>query len=260
MTIKFKCDYCKKFLKTSDDKAGGSAKCPSCGEWIVVPSLVPSLVSDDFDDYEDYDAARQRLIQAGVDQSDDYEDYDAPPRRRPTVTDMKESCPGCGEQIKGSATKCLYCGHELDASSDRRRQDYAGFWMRLVAWLIDSLVLGIPMGCLFWIAVVASTGEPPDAAAIQFGSQILKLLIGWLYFALLESSPKQATLGKMALGITVTDYSGRRISFGRATGRYFGKIVSGFCLIGYIMAGLTEKKQALHDILSGCLVVRGPVI
>ena len=82
------------------------------------------------------------------------------------------------------------------------------------------------------------------------------MIVGWLYFALMESSVNQATLGKMALGIKVTDLDGNRISFGRATGRYFGKIVSGMILyIGFIMAGFTEKKQALHDIMASCLVV-----
>ena len=72
----------------------------------------------------------------------------------------------------------------------------------------------------------------------------------------MESSSKQATLGKLALGIVVTDLSGNRISFGRATGRYFGKIVSGMIMcIGYIMAGFTERKQALHDIMASCLVI-----
>jgi uncharacterized RDD family membrane protein YckC len=87
-------------------------------------------------------------------------------------------------------------------------------------------------------------------------SLIIFLMIGqWLYFALMESL-KGATLGKMALGIIVTDMNGNSISFGRATGRYFAKIISGliFC-IGYIMAGFTQQKQALHDIIAGCLVV-----
>jgi uncharacterized RDD family membrane protein YckC len=79
---------------------------------------------------------------------------------------------------------------------------------------------------------------------------------GWLYFAMMESSNKMATLGKMAIGIKVTDLNGNRISFGRATGRYFAKILSGMILmIGYIMAGFTEKKQALHDMIASCLVV-----
>ena len=83
------------------------------------------------------------------------------------------------------------------------------------------------------------------------------MVVSWLYFALLESSPKQATLGKMALGIKVTDLDGNRISFGRATGRFFAKIISGVILmIGYIMAAFTAKKQALHDIIASTLVIK----
>jgi uncharacterized RDD family membrane protein YckC len=78
-----------------------------------------------------------------------------------------------------------------------------------------------------------------------------------LYYALLESSTWQGTLGKRALGLEVTDLEGRRISFGRATGRFFAKIISALILwIGFIMAGFTEKKQALHDMIAGTLVIR----
>jgi len=78
-----------------------------------------------------------------------------------------------------------------------------------------------------------------------------------LYYALMESSEKQATVGKLAMGIKVTDMQGNRLSFGQATGRHFAKIISGLTLlIGYIMAGFTEKKQALHDIIVNCLVVK----
>ena len=73
----------------------------------------------------------------------------------------------------------------------------------------------------------------------------------------MESSRFQGTLGKLAVQIKVTDLDGNRISFGRATGRHFGKIVSGMILmIGYIMVAFTERKQGLHDIMAGCLVVR----
>ena len=83
------------------------------------------------------------------------------------------------------------------------------------------------------------------------------IVLTWLYYALLESSSWQATLGKKALGLEVTDLAGSRISFGRATGRYFARWISNMTLaIGYIMAGFTEKKQALHDILAGTLVIR----
>ena len=86
---------------------------------------------------------------------------------------------------------------------------------------------------------------------------MLVTMAAWLYWALLESSPWQATLGKKALGLLVTDLQGRRITFARASGRYFGKLLSTIVLgTGYLMAGFTEKKQALHDILAGCLVTR----
>ena len=73
----------------------------------------------------------------------------------------------------------------------------------------------------------------------------------------MEASSKQGTLGKMVLGIIVTDEAGNRISFGRATGRYFGKILSSLILlIGYIMIAFTKKKQGLHDLLASTLVVK----
>jgi uncharacterized RDD family membrane protein YckC len=83
-------------------------------------------------------------------------------------------------------------------------------------------------------------------------------LVGqWLYFSLQESSDRQATLGKRVMGIKVVDLEGRRITFGRATGRHFAKLLSGLiCDIGFIMAGFTERKQALHDMIASTLVVR----
>jgi uncharacterized RDD family membrane protein YckC len=82
-------------------------------------------------------------------------------------------------------------------------------------------------------------------------------MMSWIYYALLESSVWQATIGKKLLGLKVTDLAGNRISFARASGRFFGKILSGMILgIGFLMAGFTQRKQALHDILAGCLVLR----
>jgi uncharacterized RDD family membrane protein YckC len=107
------------------------------------------------------------------------------------------------------------------------------------------------------------TGEEAETAGLVAAMMggvmfawIATTIAGWLYFALMESSAKGGTLGKMALGIKVTDTKGNRVTFGRATGRYFGKIISGVILyIGFIMAGFTQQKQALHDIMAGCLVV-----
>jgi uncharacterized RDD family membrane protein YckC len=148
---------------------------------------------------------------------------------------------------------------------------YAGFWLRFVAFLIDAIVLGF-VGWFIFLPFAASMGlrhglflgrsapRPEDLIpffGILFRLALLRLVLNWLYFALFESSGWQATLGKKALGLEVTDLAGRRISFGRATGRFFGKLISGFILmIGFIMAGFTEKKQALHDMLAGTLVIR----
>ncbi|MEP0823148.1 MAG: RDD family protein [Ignavibacterium sp.] len=155
---------------------------------------------------------------------------------------------------------------------------YAGFWKRFAAYLIDALILGVAswiiiLPVLGLIGIGASSMEYTEedmmtmddeaaaglAAAMIGASMMLWIVIaaaGWLYFALMESSAKQATLGKMALSIIVTDVNGNRLTFGRATGRYFGKILSGLILyIGFIMAAFTEKKQALHDMIAGTLVV-----
>ena len=133
---------------------------------------------------------------------------------------------------------------------------YAGFWLRFAAYFIDAViftaVFGV-LGAMFATGIKNSTAIGNDTGVLQ----LPLIIIAWLYYALMESSSKQATLGKMAVGITVTDLQGQRISFGRATGRYFAKIISGIILlIGFIMAAFTEKKQALHDMIAGTLVIK----
>jgi uncharacterized RDD family membrane protein YckC len=138
---------------------------------------------------------------------------------------------------------------------------YAGFWIRVLAYLIDTLLLSIvfcPLG--FGLGLVGVAAEVDENSPAWMGINLLingvSLLVGWLYFGLTESSSWQATVGKKLLKLKVTDMYGQRISFGRATGRYFGQILSGMiCFIGYIMVAFTEKKQGLHDMLAGTLVV-----
>ena len=136
--------------------------------------------------------------------------------------------------------------------------NYSGFWRRFGAAIIDGIIMQIAqLIILLPLGGGLSLLGPSDAAAGGFAilSWIVLLVAQWLYYALMESSAKQATLGKMALGIIVTDTDGQRISFLRATGRYFGKIISALILmIGYIMAAFTERKQALHDIMASTLV------
>jgi uncharacterized RDD family membrane protein YckC len=147
---------------------------------------------------------------------------------------------------------------------------YAGFWLRFVAWIIDRIVLQVassilllPFGASLGLRQFLRNHPPssPEELFPLFTSMgrifLLTIVLTWLYYALLESSVWQATLGKKALGLEVTDLAGSRIPFGRATGRYFARWLSVMTIgIGYIMAGFTEKKQALHDILAGTLVIR----
>lgn len=133
---------------------------------------------------------------------------------------------------------------------------YAGFWKRFGAVLIDGIILYIVERIIIFVLIFFSSAILRRTQGVEVFSSVLIIVISWLYYAFQESSPKQATLGKQALGIIVTDLNGNQISFGRATGRYFSKILSGLILlIGYIMAAFTEKKQALHDIIAGTLVV-----
>jgi uncharacterized RDD family membrane protein YckC len=131
---------------------------------------------------------------------------------------------------------------------------YAGFWRRFVAWLLDGLLLSLvtlPFTLQFGSDAAAEAARTSAAGTIS-------TVVGWLYYALMESSAKQATVGKMALGIIVTDLEGRRIGFGRATGRYFAKILSALIRgIGFLMAAFTERKQGLHDMVASTLVVKG---
>jgi uncharacterized RDD family membrane protein YckC len=157
---------------------------------------------------------------------------------------------------------------------EQTQHAYAGFWMRLVAAVIDGVLIGI-VNLIILVPFLGLVGLTAVARAsdVDMGSQGAGLMIallstylismlavavaGWLYFALMESSARGATLGKIALGLRVVDLNGNRIGFGRATGRYFGKIISSAILfLGYIMAAFTQQKQALHDIMAGCLVVR----
>jgi len=130
---------------------------------------------------------------------------------------------------------------------------FAGFWWRVLAAVIDWIVL------LIAGSIIAGVVVAVDPAGAEFGgSHLIGIVIWWLYFALLESSEKRATLGKMACGLIVADLAGGRIGFGRATGRLFAKFLSSAILmIGYLMVAFTKRKQGLHDMIAGTLVLRG---
>ncbi|EIJ81690.1 YxaI [Bacillus methanolicus PB1] len=159
------------------------------------------------------------------------------------------------------------------------KNEYGGFWVRFAAYLIDSIILGIPLTILSFIITVVFFGasggfdaaltdpnyleqDPADAGAVAFaGAYLVSLLfnfiVSFLYFAGLHASKWQATIGKNLLGLKVTDMDGNRISFGRALGRYLAMtFLSSIFLIGYIITAFTEKKQALHDLIARTVVVK----
>jgi uncharacterized RDD family membrane protein YckC len=151
---------------------------------------------------------------------------------------------------------------------------YAGFWHRFLAHFIDQLIIAMPF-CVISLVVQAGLSAPAaavgaapgavaaptsaDAVSVFFmcGMPLVELVAFWLYYGLQESSTYQATLGKRAVGLYVTDTFGRRITFGRASARYFASILSSLILcIGYIMVAFTERKQGLHDMIADTLVIK----
>jgi uncharacterized RDD family membrane protein YckC len=136
--------------------------------------------------------------------------------------------------------------------------EYAGLWKRLLAFVVD---LGVTSLIFFAFAIILPIllgpkfGVPSGGVILAFAA-VLWLVITWLYWAIMESSSRQSTVGKNLMGIVVTNSKGNRISFGKATLRYFGKIASVLpVLAGLLMIGFTAKKQGLHDLISGSLVV-----
>jgi len=203
-------------------------------------------------------------------------------------------CSRCGVQVLEGNRFCQACGQEAGAAVIAAPSavsvppppiavgapvsaplPYGGFWERVAAYLIDGLILGIPFGIVvlalifmfggFGVMLHRSQMDPRAAAAFIapmfmtfFLGMVFFVLLQWLYFAGLESSARQATIGKSVMSLRVTNLEGSRLSFGHATGRFFAKIVSGMVplAIGYIMAAFTERKQALHDLIAGTLVLK----
>jgi uncharacterized RDD family membrane protein YckC len=129
---------------------------------------------------------------------------------------------------------------------------YAGFWVRVAALIIDSLVVGLAIGVFFGIAMVLMPDNPVGMVLLVYG---VGIPAGFAYYVLLESSSKQGTLGKQAMGIKVGKANGERITGLNALGRLFARWLSGMILyIGYIMVAFDAKKQGLHDKLANTYV------
>jgi len=198
-------------------------------------------------------------------------------------------CSKCGKKTDDSGKYCQWCGAELKVappvsapklllkkkSSGIFTENYAGFGQRFLAWIIDIVFIlvldifimgltglnegvrmiyqflrGYPMTDRY--GEVVYTMVPTQ---VIYAITVLLILVPWLYYAFLESSKNQATLGKIAVRIAVTDLHGGRITFSRATLRFFAKVLSILTFfIGFIIIAFTRQKQGLHDIIAGCLM------
>jgi uncharacterized RDD family membrane protein YckC len=208
------------------------------------------------------------------------------------LADHVEVCPSCGTAVMrvrstpgiswqppgeaapaGAAHGSTTVGTLEAPAIVARRVVYAGFWLRALAFVDDTTLLGAASTAVVFALVPQRLLEQftnlapnqlfdpaqPTVREVMTVAFPVYLIAGWLYYALFESSAWQATPGKRWLGLIVTDRDGRRIGFGRASARYFGKLLSGqLFALGYIIAGFTARKQALHDFIAGCLVLRRP--
>ena len=177
-------------------------------------------------------------------------------------------CSDCGGAVSTKAETCPHCGRVLEpqpllSSDGEVAPTYAGFWVRFGAILIDTVVIGLGVVILGIISGIVVALVSPDAldnpASDWFGilANLGQSIVSAAYFVFMHSSSKQATLGKMALGLKVTDLDGGRIGVGKSFLRLIGTFVSAVLLmIGYLMVAFTERKQGLHDKIAGTLVVR----
>lgn len=185
------------------------------------------------------------------------------------VTDAR-FCVGCGAQVAlaadaGAGVVSVTSNAFSPApSKDSAETRHAGFWYRVLAALIDTILCQV---VVFIIAFIVALGVTLPMAETSTGSELeaigggvgflVGIVIQWLWFTIPESSNWQGSPGKKLLGLKVTDEQGRRIGFGRANARYWSKILSAIILcIGFLMVAFTEKKQGLHDKIAETLVIK----
>jgi uncharacterized RDD family membrane protein YckC len=166
-------------------------------------------------------------------------------------------CPNCGYYFLGDPITCTVCGRVLPRAETKTAQNLpAGFWLRAGAFALDACVVFIAISIIQWPLT-----RLHDHAGRELHHLIgqVNLFLFWffpgIYFTLLESGTWQATVGKKLVGIRVANGEGNRITFFAATLRYFSKALSLVSLIGFLLAGITRQKRALHDLLANTFVI-----
>jgi uncharacterized RDD family membrane protein YckC len=135
------------------------------------------------------------------------------------------------------------------------RQAYGGFWIRFAATVVDMVVLLIPT--LLVSFLFQATNRELEKTELQFWDIIWSIMIWWVYTAAFLASSWQATIGKKVCGLRVVDYDGRRITYGRATSRFFSSLLSSVILfVGFFMIVWTRRRQGLHDFMAKTLVIK----
>lgn len=189
------------------------------------------------------------------------------------MTETTSFCHACGAHLAGGEAFCGQCGTAVgavgapEAQHEVAQLPYAGFWPRVGAAVIDTVIVLLGAAFFTVLAVVIGvalvdeqTTEGEEAiAGVATAAALVSIFVGaWLYTALYESGEKQATPGKRLLGLIVADDRGRRISFARAAARYFSEafLTGNTFGIGYLIVIWTAKKQTVHDLVCGTVVLR----
>ncbi|QYZ78960.1 zinc-ribbon domain-containing protein [Methanofollis formosanus] len=174
-------------------------------------------------------------------------------------------CQTCGDLIPDDSAFCPSCGKRLVSATPPAEEapvEYAGFIRRVAACILDSLVITalffVPATLFGFILTIFMDSSQVFSLLLEIKPiiYIIAFIFSFFYYAYLESSQRQATVGKRAIGIAVTDADGERISFGRATVRYIGKLLSELFFPVFFIIAVTRKKQGLHDMAAGTLVVK----
>ena len=257
---KVQCPYCKKISNVPSKLEGQERPCLACGRLFVRVAFAETSQQQEAQDIKAY---HERTVS---------------PKPRETVPALIIDKGEVNENVESISKQQLSRPTQRAEQNSAQKSyrvnvsDYSGFWRRVAAHLIDVIVL-LPMSFLLpalqkglmvegFIASLDTGTFVPFLLSV-FLSQVVNLLIlviYWLYFVKMHSSSKQATFGKMVMGIIVTDTNGNRLSFGRASCRYFAEFLSTLTLcIGFVMVAFTERRQALHDKIAGTLVVKSDI-
>jgi len=228
-----RCGFCGAKLSDTPAASGYSVKCPGC-------------------DNINYDKSKKECVYCGKPLPDTKGDQAAPPddlsRGPEEIPDPPEDTSDKDDTMINSDFKPVW-------PEEKETVEYADYFKRTFAVLIDSMILSVIVIIPYFVlgVIMAVAGIPLELLSLWV------VLAVWLYSAMLESSGMRATPGKRAMGIIVTDLEGKKISFGRASGRFWAKSLSALTFfIGYLMIFFTEKRQTLHDMLSGCVVIVKP--